>query len=802
MAAKKKTNDTLSPEELKAKRSAAAKKAAATRKANKAKREAEAAAAAANEPADAGETIAAALVAEDAGAPPVPTDGEPDDPGERIDHAAFAEGHEDYDEPFEADPNAPGDSRDSLDEEALALVSEAVGGGKKKKKKAKKDKDKSKGKDEAKSAKATKGKDKPGKKTKDAERDDDDDAPGDSADPTAKLDVDKRTDANEGRPTFAELGLLAPLQEAVADMGFEYPTVIQAQAIPILLGEETDLVGLAQTGTGKTAAFGLPALHRLHVKTRVPQVLVLAPTRELCLQITVELNNFAKFMPEVDIAPVYGGADIVRQIKQIRRGVQVVVATPGRLRDLIRRRAVDLQHVRYLVLDEADEMLNMGFKEEIDDILESIPEEAYTWLFSATMPNEVRRIAAEYMTEPAEVQSGERNAANADISHRYVITKPRERFPVLRRFLDFDPDMYGLVFVRTRADAKDFAEKLSAEGYNVDALHGDLSQAQRDNVMARFRNRRLQVLVATDVAARGIDVTGITHVFHLNLPDDLSFYTHRAGRTGRAGAEGVSLALVHPKDTRKLRAIERIIKARFEEVDIPGGEQIIERRLLSNMRRLKAVEVADGLEAYLPAIEQVLEGLTREDLIKRVASRSFEKLFNDYRFAPDLNDRRGRDVARNSDRRDDRDGGRDGGKRRERGGDENMERLFINVGGMDVGGRKGNLLAMICDAAGISGRDVGRITMNKTHTFFDVDKSVAKQTIERLSELHFDGRPVRINPADGPESGGGGGGGGFRRGGGGGGRRDRDRDRGGNYDRGDRRGGGSWGGKKGKKGRW
>ena len=787
-----KKNPTLTPEELAAKRSAAAKKAAATRKANKAKREAEAAAKAA-ERRPVGDAIAEALVAEDAGAPTVAGSAGGDDAP--LEHAAFAEdgdaaaGDEDYDEAVDAEYD-----------EALAFVQEALGADaaapKKKKKKDKKPKaDKAEDKDgdkvdaktSDKAAKKKKKKDKKAKRNDAAEptyalAEGDGDAPaGAPAKPNIDhLQVDKTRDAEDdgdgARPTFSGLGLVDPLRRAVADMGFEHPTVIQARAIPVLLEGPTDLVGLAQTGTGKTAAFGLPALQALHVHTRVPQVLVLAPTRELCLQITVELGNFAKYMREVDVAPVYGGADIVKQIKQIRRGVQVVVATPGRLRDLIRRRAIDLQHVNTLVLDEADEMLNMGFKEELDDILESIPDEAHTWLFSATMPAEVRRIASEYMTDPAEVQSGERNAANADIAHRYVVTRPRERFGVLRRFLDYDPDMYGLVFVRTRRDAKELAEALAGEGYDVDALHGDLSQAQRDNVMGRFRARRLQVLVATDVAARGIDVTGITHVFHLNLPDDLSFYTHRAGRTGRAGAEGVSLALVHPKDTRKLRQIERIIKARFEEVAIPGGEAIIARRLMSNMRRLKAIEVADGLDAYLPQIEEALAGLTREDVIKRVASRSFEKLFADYRFAPDLNDRRGRDVVKRSDRERERDAG-DRAPRRERGGDENMERLFINVGAMDVGGRKGNFLAMLCDAAGISSRDVGRITLNKTHSFFDVDRAVARQTVERLSELHFDGRPVRINPADRGESRGGGGG--------------RDRDRG------DRRGG-----KRDKRGRW
>jgi len=620
---------------------------------------------------------------------------------------------------LETEPAVP--AEDVLDEEAMARVKGAIGKTPKAKKK----------------ERAPKKENKKAKKRAEAAFDAEDMSHLEHEADDAS-DQDDDDESNDGKVSFKELGLIQPLQRAVADMGFEYPTVIQARAIPILLDEETDLVGLAQTGTGKTAAFGLPALHRLYPETRVPQVLILSPTRELCLQITGEMESFAKHMRGVGIVAVYGGADISRQIKQIRRGVQVVVATPGRLRDLIRRRAVDLQQVRTLILDEADEMLNMGFKEEIDDILESIQDTANTWLFSATMPSDVRRIASEYMTDPKEVQSGEKNTTNADISHRFVIARPRERFPILRRFLDFDPDMYGLVFVRTRADAKDFAEKLSGDGYNVDAIHGDLSQSQRDNVMARFRSKRLQVLVATDVAARGIDVTGITHVFHLNLPDDLAFYTHRSGRTGRAGATGVSLCLLHPGDTRKLRSIERIIKTRFEEVQIPGGEEIIERRLMSNMRRLKNVKVADGLDSFLPAIEAELEGLDREDLIKRIASRSFEKLFNDYRFAPDLNDRRGKEK-RDRNRDDDRGrGSRD---------DSNMERLFINVGGMDVGGRKGNLLGMLCDAGGITGKEVGRITMNKTHTFFDVDKTVSKQVIQRIAELEFDGRPVRINVA-------------------------------------------------------
>lgn len=731
----------LTAEELAAKRSASAKKAAATRAANKAKKAAEAAALE-TPTAKAKAAPKAKAKAEKEEKPKVKAKAkakkkEPelvladDDAPMTINHEAFMADDEDYDEPlpFETDPAAP--AEDVLDEEAMALVNGAIG----KTPKAKKDK-------KAKKERAPKKENKKAKKRAEAAFDADDTSHLEPDNDDSSDDADNdNNESNDGKVSFKELGLIEPLRRAVADMGFEYPTVIQARAIPILLDQDTDLVGLAQTGTGKTAAFGLPALHRLHAETRVPQVLILSPTRELCLQITGEMENFAKHMRGVGIVAVYGGADISGQIRQIRRGVQIVVATPGRLRDLIRRRAVDLQQVKTLILDEADEMLNMGFKEEIDDILISIKDTANTWLFSATMPGDVRRIASEYMNDPAEVQSGERNTTNADISHRFVISRPRERFPILRRFLDFDPDMYGLVFVRTRADAKDFAEKLSAEGYNVDAIHGDLSQSQRDNVMARFRSKRLQVLVATDVAARGIDVTGITHVFHLNLPDDLAFYTHRSGRTGRAGATGISLCLLHPGDTRKLHSIERIIKTRFEEVSIPSGDEIIERRLMSNMRRLKKVKVADGLDTYLPAIEKELEGLDRAALIKRLASRSFEKLLNDYRFAPDLNDKRDRNNSRDRKSRDD-----DGGGRGQRD-DSNMERLFINVGGMDVGGRKGNLLGMLCDAGGITGKEIGRITMNKTHTFFDVDKSVSKQVVERIASLEFDGRPVRINPA-------------------------------------------------------
>ena len=345
---------------------------------------------------------------------------------------------------------------------------------------------------------------------------------------------------------FSILGLSKPLIDAIEELGFIQPTPIQSKAIPELLQNDTDLVGLAQTGTGKTAAFGLPLVELVETSERHTQALILAPTRELCLQIANELKQFGKHFPLLKIVEVYGGADIGRQIREVKKGAQIIVATPGRLRDMINRRAVNLNQVEYVVLDEADEMLNMGFKQEIDDILDNTPEDKLTWLFSATMPEDVRRISLNYMSNPLELNVGSKNTANDDIDHQYVVTRPSERYEVLRRYLDFDSEIFALVFCRTRGDSKELADQLARDGYNADALHGDLNQAQRDRVMDGFRTGRLRVLIATDVAARGIDVNDITHVFHFNIPEDRAFYTHRSCRTGRAGKKGISLVLCHP----------------------------------------------------------------------------------------------------------------------------------------------------------------------------------------------------------------------------------------------------------------
>ena len=563
--------------------------------------------------------------------------------------------------------------------------------------------------------------------------------------------------------TFAELGLSRPLIDSITKMGFEEPTPIQEKAIPQLLTEPTDMVGLAQTGTGKTAAFGLPLMDLIDVTNSNTQAVIIAPTRELCLQISKELERFAAHNRKLKIYAVYGGTDIGKQIRDVKRGVHIIVATPGRLRDMINRKAVNISNIDYVVLDEADEMLNMGFKEEIDAILESTPDEKMTWLFSATMPSDVRRIAKNYMTDPLELTVGEKNTANEDIDHQYVISRPNERYEILRRFLDYDSSIFGLVFCRTRRDTQEVAERLGADGYKADALHGDLSQAQRDKVMQAFRKGKIQILVATDVAARGIDVNEITHVFHYNIPEDISFYTHRAGRTGRAGSKGISLVLMHPRDYHIIRRLEKITKAKFDLAHIPTGKEIGEKRLMAYINRFKKAEPNDDVMAYLPSIAAELEEFTKEQLIEKIASLSFSRLLAKYRNAYDLNPRK------------------PGEKREPRRRDDNMKRFFINVGSMDVEGKAG-MLALLCNNSEVEGRSIGKIDMSSKFTFFDIEKDAAETLVTAFEGATLEGRAIRLNEGERKESGGGQrrerrGGGGYRGNGGsrgrsGGGRRD------------------------------
>jgi len=576
---------------------------------------------------------------------------------------------------------------------------------------------------------------------------------------------------------FSELGLPQPIIDAITTMGFETPTPIQEKAIPQLLDQAEDLVGLAQTGTGKTAAFGLPLLSLIDDSSKSTQALVLAPTRELCVQISKQLEQFAANMRKVNIVSVYGGADIVRQIKQIKKGAQIICATPGRLKDLIKRKSVDITGIDYVVLDEADEMLNMGFKEELDDILQNTPDDKKTWLFSATMPREVRRIAAEYMTDPIEITVGAANTGNTNISHQFVKVRPSHRVEALKRFLDMNPDVFGLVFTRTRMDAKDVAEELMHHGYNADALHGDLNQSQRDRVMARFRSRHLKILVATDVAARGIDVQEITHVFHFNIPDDKSFYTHRAGRTGRAGNQGISMVLAHPKDMHLIGVLERKLDTRFEEKRIPTGKDVTKSLLLNFIQNLKNQKPGAELEEYLPSINQEFEEMSKEDIIAAISNITFSRFLKMYSNAQDINV----------------------GGRKERKDDSGMKRLVINMGGMEFES-KGDFLGFICQNADISGSSVGRISLEHKKTVFDIDGALAAKIVETFDGASYDGRVVRVEEIPRSDRGGGdrrrGGGGDRRRGGGGGGYRGgnrrreggrggRDRDRGGR-DRGGR----------------
>lgn len=524
---------------------------------------------------------------------------------------------------------------------------------------------------------------------------------------------------------FKALGLSQPVVEAVHALGFTEPTAIQSQAIPRLLQEDVDFIGLAQTGTGKTAAFGLPLVERVDEALPLTQALILAPTRELCLQITTELGQFARYRNEVRILAVYGGADIGKQIREAKQGAHILVATPGRLRDLMRRKAVSLQHVRFAVLDEADEMLNMGFKEEIDEILQETPEEKMVWLFSATMPSEVRRISEDYMSNPFELSVGAKNTSNADIEHQYALVRPADKYMALRRFMDYTPNVYGIVFCRTRRDASELAEQLTKDGYNADALHGDLSQAQRDRVMGRFRNRQLKVLVATDVAARGIDVDNISHVFHLNIPEDLNFYTHRAGRTGRAGRKGTSLLLASSRDLAIIRRLETRLKTPFTATPIPSGQEVFEKRLVGFIQRVKNAEPHEAIAPLVPALASELEGLSREDLIHKLASMAMRPAMQAHLHSKDLNLRKEKGKKNSA-------------------APQKMKELFINLGTMDVDGKAG-FLSFVCGLSRVQGHAIGRIDMSAKHSFFQVDEDSARQIVRELDGTHFQGRALRVN---------------------------------------------------------
>ena len=554
---------------------------------------------------------------------------------------------------------------------------------------------------------------------------------------------------------FSELPLKADLLKGVEALGFTKPTPVQEESIPMLINEDRDLIGLAQTGTGKTAAFGLPMIHRIDVKKNIVQGLVIAPTRELCVQISNDFKAFSKYIKGLSVATIYGGASMDKQSKEIRSGAQIVVATPGRLMDMMKRRMIKINHVSYVVLDEADEMLNMGFKEDIDGILEHTPEEKSTWLFSATMPKEVAKISKSYMSNPLEITVGHKNVGAENIEHVYYNVNERDRYKAVKRILDFNPNIYGLIFCRTRRTTQEVADKLLKEGYSAAPLHGDLSQMQRDKAMEKFRDKTIQVLVATDVAARGIDVNNISHVINYHLPDESESYTHRSGRTARAGNKGVSIAIVSNRDQNKISQIERKVKIKFNQGKLPSAKEICEQQLIGYVNKIKNISIDnDEISKLTPSISESLSEFSKEDLIKRMIAIEFEQLLKYYENSREISSDKGKKGSRISN--------------------EDHQRFFINLG-HNKGLNKGGLLRLICSNTNLPAKSVGSLDLYNDFSFFEVDKSLSDKILEDLKDKEYDDKSFVVEIASND--------GGKKRGG-------RDRNRGGDRDRnrgGDRR---------------
>lgn len=539
--------------------------------------------------------------------------------------------------------------------------------------------------------------------------------------------------------TFEELGVSEPLRHAIEDLGFETPMPVQEKVIPHLLGQEGDVVALAQTGTGKTAAFGLPVLQRIDVERHVPQALILSPTRELCLQIASDLVDFSKYIPGLSVLPVYGGSSIQSQIHALREGVQIIVATPGRLIDLINRGVVKLDDVHTVILDEADEMLNMGFVDTINEILEHVPSDRKMLMFSATMPAEIAKIAKRFMHDPVEFVVGTRNEGAANVRHIYYMVHARDKYLALKRIADNSPNIYAIIFCRTRRDTQEVAENLIRDGYNADALHGDLSQQQRDMVMKKFRDRVVTLLVATDVAARGLDVDDLTHVINYGLPEDTAVYTHRSGRTGRAGKTGVSIAIIHSRERGKLREIERIIGKTFERKEVPTPDHIIEKQLFWLADRLERVEVNDEeIGRFIPGVAKKLGWLSNEDLLKRVLSLEFNRLLEYYKDAPQIDFI---DEKPRKERKERSDAPVTKEEKDRRTASKGMERIYVNAGKRD-GFYAGNLIEMLNKVVGGKRVDVGRIDLMPGYSLFDVKKSDARRVVGALKGADFMGKRI------------------------------------------------------------
>lgn len=528
---------------------------------------------------------------------------------------------------------------------------------------------------------------------------------------------------------FEELGLNELLLKAIQDLGFETPSEVQEKAIPLLLQQDTDIVALAQTGTGKTAAFGFPLIQKIDPENRSTQALILSPTRELCLQITNEIKQYSKYVKGLHTVAVYGGASITEQAREVKRGAQIIVATPGRMQDMINRDLVNIKNIQICVLDEADEMLNMGFYEDITSILSDTPEEKLTWLFSATMPREVARIAKEFMTEPQEITVGHKNQGSINVSHEYYLVGGRDRYPALKRIADMNPEIFSVIFCRTKRDTQAVAEKLIEDGYNAAALHGDLSQAQRDGVMKAFRGRQIQMLVATDVAARGIDVDDVTHVINYQLPDEIETYNHRSGRTGRAGKTGTSIVIITKSEFRKIQQIERNLKTKFIEKSIPTGMEICEVQLIHLANKVKNVEVADEIDQYLPKIEELLGDVSKEDLIRKMFAVEFNRFISYYK----------KNNVIDSPKSSQRD--------RERGeatvNPDGSVRYFLNLGARDNFDWM-SLKDYLRETLDLGRDDLYKVDVKEGFSFFNTDAEHSDKVMEILNNVNHEGRRVNV----------------------------------------------------------
>ncbi len=532
--------------------------------------------------------------------------------------------------------------------------------------------------------------------------------------------------------TFQEMGINPLILKAISELGFEKPTEIQEKTIPHLLKEKNDLVALAQTGTGKTAAFGLPILEQINLESKLTQALILSPTRELCIQISNDIKTYSKYIPNLKTATIYGGASAEKQIGDLKKGCQIVVGTPGRVLDLIKRKKLKVEHIEYLVLDEADEMLDMGFKDELDAILAGTPESRQTLLFSATMPKEIMKIANKYMSNAEEISAGKKNIGAENVNHYYYLAKARDRYKVLKRIIDSHPKIYSIVFCRTRRDTKEVADKLIENGYNAEALHGDLSQAQRDYVMNRFRTKHMQILVATDVAARGLDVTDLTHVINYNIPDEPKIYIHRSGRTGRAGKTGTSLSLIHSRELFRLREIEKILGKKITRKQVPSGKEICEKQLFNLIEKVEKIEVEQTqIEPFKDLIYKKLNWLSREELIDHFVSVEFNRFLSYYKNAPDLNINEDQEKYEK------------GTKKSNRRDKNNYSRFFINLGSKKKLSPT-KLIGLINEKTRMRDIEVGKIDIMKTFSFFEVVNTYEKEILEAFAGCKYKGMNVVV----------------------------------------------------------